>query len=213
MTTPEQIYALFHKETNLVKGRAVKAVKNFDKARMKDSWKHFEYCAGFINRNAGHVDVELYIKALARHFEGWFDPNHLGSPKSIKIYREYVDELAKHSSKEEIRMSVLKSIKFVVEYCQDRGIRDIYEYMSEDMYLIPTVLKHLNAGSISMYFIAAVPNSRDVINAYPKDCRDDYIPNFNEEYPVYRMRVLATDSLDKVCSNMETIVEKMIQKE
>jgi len=212
MITAEDIYRIWHKETNLAKGRRVKTVKNFSKAKSKDTWQYFEFCAGFINRNAGHVNEILYIRSLAKYFDGWFDPRFLGTPKVIKIYKDYIKELESHSSKKQIKEAILRSIKTVVQYCKSKELKDLYEYMSDDLYLIPTSLKHLNGGAISVYFLAAVPNILDIFEAYPKDCIDDYIPDFVENYSVYRSRIISKDELNKISENLEYIIEKMIKE-
>lgn len=208
----EQIYNLFHKETNLVKGRPVKSVVNFENAKSASHWPFFVRCADFINRNSGQVDYKIYIRALAKYFNGWFDPKLLGSQQSIKIYKNYLNQIEDEKNPEFIKGSIISSTKFVIEYCQQHNIICLDDYLNEDNLLIPTVIKHLNAGSISFYFLACIKNFNIIFESYPSDCKKDYFPNFVEKYSLFRTRIVANPELLKISQNIGGTIEKILQK-
>jgi len=211
--TAEDLYQIYHKETNFAAGRPVRQVKNFENAKKKTTWKHFELLASFVNRNCGQIDGRLYVKSLATFFEGYFDPSLFCTPKATKIYKEYITEISMEATPESIKKHLLRSIKFIVKYCRQKNIKNLCEYMNEDMYFIPTSLKHLDAGSISMYFLAAIKNLRVYIDSYPIDCKMDYLPNFDEDYSKYRMRLISVRDLKKIWDNVEEIIDDILSKE
>ena len=213
--TPEELYSLWHFETNRVKGRIVRRVKNFEQAKKRETWKHFELLSSFVRRNHGHVDGAIYIRALAERFGGWFDPKIFCKPRATKIYKEHVEKLRVDTDPDSIREHVMHSIKFVVRFCKAKGLSDIYEYLSDDACLIPTMLKHLSAGSISMYFLASISEIRGVVAGYPQDCIDDYASTFEEDYAVHRTRLVAlgrkSKEFEKLYINVENIVNTCLQ--
>lgn len=211
MTSPEDIYRIYHREVNLAAGRKVRTVKNFDKAKAKDSWVHFEKCAGFINRNKGQVNPEIYVKSIAEYYEGWFDPKFLTGHKSIRNYKEYIKAKEEESNPEHIKIELMRSIAFISKYCKSKSI-EFDQYLGEGHYLIPTVLKHYNAGSISIYFLCALNGFGDILNSFPQDMVFDYLPNFKEEYPIKRMRIINNPDTRKISENLEIVIQKMIYK-
>jgi hypothetical protein len=210
-TTAEDIYTIYHRETNLAAGRIVKTVKNFTNAKAKDTWVHFEKCANFITRNRGQVNAKIFIKSLAAYYEGWFDPKFLGGQRSIKIYKEYVKTQEEVANPAHIRTELLRSIAFVSKYCKTRGI-DFDTYIMEDQYLIPTILKHFNAGSVSLYFMSSVAGMKETLESFPQDVVYDYIPTFNDTYPIYRMRILSNKDTKNIADNLELLIKKLIYK-
>ncbi len=211
--SPEELYSIFHIETNACAGRQVRRVKNFDKAKAKDTWKYFESLSAFMYRNNGHVNPELYIRAMAQHYEGWFNPNLFGKPKSIGIYKTYINELHKNTDPAQIKKQIIDSIGFVVRYCCAKDLKNIYEYFDEDKYMIPTMLKHLHAGSISLYFLTCIDSIRTILRNYPQDCIDDYASNFDSDYKLARIRLLGAEELDELRENVERVVNQLIEKE
>jgi hypothetical protein len=207
---PEDVYQVFHQETNLASGRRVRRVKNFSNAQSKPTWVHFIRCADWINRNRGQVDLQLYMKALADYYEGWFDPKALGGIKATRIYKTYIKDMDEQSTPEYMRQSLLRSIKFVANYCKSSELDDLSDYLSEDLNMIPTVLRHYNAKSVSMYFLAAMGDFREYAAAYPKDAVTDYIPDLEDDYPVYRMRILHNPDLKKIATNIEQLTNQLI---
>ena len=207
--TTEDLYREWHKQINLIKGRHVRPVKNFSKAKSKETWKSFIYCTNFINRNCGQIDYILYIKSLAEYYNGWIDPKFLGNHQSITIYKDFIKKIDLESSTKHIIECLRNSIIFVVKYCRSKGFCDLSEYVSEDIYLISTLIKHLNAGSISIYFLAAIPEFDIIWLNYPIDVRMDYFPNFDKKFKLARIRLVSQKELS-VWLKIDKIVNKMI---
>jgi hypothetical protein len=210
----ETIYKIWHRETFKAKGTHVKEVKNFDKAKAKPSWEYFENFVHFMERNNGALDLNLYMEALAEHYGGYFNPSLLGSQRSIKIYKEYVSQktLDVENDEADMTLEILKSIKFVVGFCRERGLVSLEEYISHDMYLIPSLLKHYNAGSISPFFLACIDNFNIILTNFAQDAVNEYISDFEDWYYRYRIKVRGNEKCKRISDNLEIIVEKYLKK-
>lgn len=208
--TPEELYRAYHRETNLAAGRVVKTVNNFDKAKNKPEWQFFIHCTNVINRNSGQIDYKIYMKSLAEHHKGWFKPDILGSTKSLAIYKQYIRQLENDSSVDYITKSLLQSINFVIKYCKENEITSFEEYLNKDINLIPIILKHYNAGSISLYFLSSISDFREICSSYPQDCVFDYLADIDNKYSTYRIRVLSIERLKNIVVNLEQIINTKI---
>ena len=211
--TPEEIYALYHRETHKAKGVNVRSIKNFDNAKSKPTWVYFEKCAEFLRKNSGHVDGEIYIKALAKDAEGWFNPKDLGSFKTIKIYKQFLKHNEEKTTPEFIKGEVMRSIKYVVKHCRKKNYTDFSEYLSENMYLIPTVCSHYDSGLISPYFLASLNGFEMLLGSYPIDVVDDYMKTYLEDMNVFRLRVVSNKGLQSVTNKIENVINKMLKKD
>lgn len=208
----ENLYQVFHRETNLVKGINVRTVQNFENIKSTKYWPFFESAANLINRNNGHIDPTLFIKSLAIYFKGWFNPEFLASRKSITIYKEYIAQQEQEMSEEFIKSEIIRSIKFIALFCIEHNLNELSDYLSHDINLIPTIMKHIVAGSISYYYLASIESLMMIIDGYPKDTKDDYLPNFEEKLNSFRSRIIFNSNLKQFTSNIECKTNELIQK-
>lgn len=209
--SPEDIYKYYHYETNSASGRLVRMVKKFDNAKAKDTWIYFEQCATLLNRNK-MINLRTYLKAISQHFEGWFDPKILVSPKGIKIYKQHIKKLDNESSPKVIKISILKSIKYVVRYCKLNELKTFSDYLNHDMYLIPPLCKHFDTENISPYFLACIQGIEFTLGSYPKDCIEDYMSKYLKSN-VYRTRIVAINELYNISQNLDQIINRLIKKQ
>jgi len=208
----EEIYSLWHKEIFKAKGKHVRPIKNFDKARNSGKWKYFEGFSSFLERNNGYIDPDIYMRALAEHFKDFFPPAVLGSQKSIKIYKDYQKQMEEDSNFDSIRKEIIDSIKFIVKFSRKNKLKTLSEYISHDMYLIPSILKHYDAKSISMYFIACIDNFPIMMTNYAADVVADYGKEVKEKYDLYRIRVMSSDDTKILAQKVSIVIEKYLQK-
>lgn len=186
---------------------AVKAVDNIsDKSKLV----FFEKFIDMVYNNAGMIDWKLYIKSLAKFYNGNFDPKLLTSLKGIKIYKTHVQLLNNSSDGNTIYDNVITSLRFVVDYCIESKI-DFNGYLNENIELIPTLLKHYSAGSVSINFLVLVPNIKLIINNYPKDCVDEFMLGFLNEFESIRGKTIKNDKVRKIDKNLELVINKMIE--
>ena len=212
MINAEQLYQIFHRETNLVKGIHVRTVQNFENIKSTKHWPFFESASNLINRNNGHIDPALFIKSLAIYFNGWFNPEFLVSRKSITIYKDYIAQQEQEMSEEFIKCEIIRSIKFIALFCNEHKLNELSDYLSHDINLIPTIMKHITAGSISYYYLASLESLMMIIDSYPKDTKDDYLPNFDEKLNSFRSRLIYNPNLKQFISNIELKTNELIKK-
>ena len=200
MITPEECYAYWHKEYHSFEGKTVRAIKNFSKAKQRDYWGDFELFAQMVNRNNGKLNYKIFITALADQFGGYFHPCNLNKRRSLKIYRAYIKEKEANHSNQGIKDNIIRSLRFTIKFCIDNGIDNFYQYITHDMELIPSLLKHLNAGSTSPYFLALVPDLDMMLDSYPADVVSDFGSDLKINYSVYRTKIIHME--DKLIKNL-----------
>ncbi len=214
MVTPEECYAYWHKEWNRFEGKTVRTVKNFTNAKNRDYWDYFEQFANLVNRNRGKINYKIFITALADQFGGYYNPCNLTKRRSLKIYRSYIKEKEAKNNVTAVKDNVIRSLKFIVDYCHEKRINTFNEYLQENMYMIPTIIKHLDAGSISVHFLACIPDFDLMLKSYPADVVQEFCTDIKENYSVYRMKIIHMDNdlLTKVINNHEQLFNTLIKK-
>jgi hypothetical protein len=82
-----------------------------------------------------------------------------------------------------------------------------------DKDLIPSILKHLNAGSISPYFLALIRDFDQLMDSYPADVVQDFGMDMKRNYSVYRTKVIHMDDklLVNLINNFEQQFEALIK--
>jgi hypothetical protein len=211
--TPEACYAEWHRQIQLSRGVRARAMKNFAKAQAKDTWIYFERFAQLCNKNAGQMDYKLFLSALVEHFKGYVPPKEIPTMKSIKIYKSYVKLLNLQNDPVKVKQSILSSLKFVINFMRENDMHVLNDYLMDNHNIIPSVLKHYNAGSISIHFLCCVPNFNTMIASYPTDVVDEYITNFDEDYRKYRSRLVSTDDkvVQSIINNLEVLLKRALE--
>jgi hypothetical protein len=200
MISPEECYACWHREYHKSEGKYVRAVKNFSKAKTRDYWCYFEQFAQMVNRNAGNINYSLFITILAEQYGGYYHPSLLTKRRSLKIYRSYIKEKDLSDSPEHIKKQMLESIQFMVNYCRSENITSFLDYFRHNMYTVPSLLKHLNAGSISPFLLACIPHFDEMLSSYPVDVVQEFGKDMLANYSVYRHKILHID--DKIVKTL-----------
>jgi len=211
--TYEDVIQEFHKQTIFYKtGSYPRAIVNFETTKYVEHKVMFEKYVQFIYRNHGQVDWKLMIEALADFFKGWFQPMFLSSPKGIKIYRNYIREKENKTEAQSIYNEVIKSIRFLSSYIITTNLRDVDAYFQEDRYLLPTIGKHLLAGSISPFFLACIPDIKTIIQTYPKDTQAEFFESFLENLKTNKTKILKIRKLQRFSDNFYKSIKNIINK-
>jgi hypothetical protein len=156
--TIEEIYNEYHRQTFYAMNKVYpRPIKNFDSI-LKDKIKK-EYLLKFQNviaRNRDSVDWKLYIYACASLLKNRFDLKILGSLAGNKLYRNYINyKMTEEQKSQDIYEEIIRSLKFLNLILSENEI-DINQYFMEDIHTVPLSLKHIYAGTISIYFYAAI---------------------------------------------------------
>lgn len=212
----EEIYNEFHKQTFFMRnGVYPKTIKNFDNLYTDErKINHLKYFVKFLERNRETVDWKLYIFALAKVLKNSFELKHLGKFAANKIYRDYISSLQiDKDNPEVIYNEIVNSLKVLSGYLKENELTwDNYLNLNDN--IIPTVLKHIYAGSVSLYFYACFP--LQVLNKwfnYPDDCFQELFKlNKNEFISIYFENkhniLLKNPRLVEIISKLETKFNK-----
>lgn len=198
--TIEQVYNEYHKQTFYVRnGVYPKTIQNFDS--LYDDQRKVEqikYFIEFIKRNRASVDWKIYILALAKVLKNRYDLKYLGSFGGNKIYRDYVKSLyIQKDNIDDIYNDIINSIIFLSNFLKESNLTFL-QYFKEDENILPLSLKHIYAGTISLYFYACF--SQELLSKffdYPDDVFLELFKlskyEFLDTYIVSKRNVLLTN--------------------
>lgn len=156
--TIEEIYNEYHRQTfYFTNGVYPRSIKNFDRILSDKSKK--EYLLRFqntIKRNRDSINWKIYIYACASLLRSRFDLKILGSLAGNKLYRNYINyKLTEEQKSQDIFDEIINSLKFLNLTLTTNNM-DINQYFMEDITTIPLSLKHIYAGTMSVYFYSAI---------------------------------------------------------
>ena len=154
----EQIYNEYHKQTFFaMNGTYPKTIVNYDKfLKNQNAVELVKKFQNLLARNRDAIDWKLYIEALAQHFKTRFDLRYLSNLAGIKTYRSYVQDKFQNTDDEtKIYNQIVASLVFLSGYLKANELT-IQEYYNLDIQTIPVALKHIYAGTVSLYFYAAL---------------------------------------------------------
>lgn len=160
--TIEEIYNVYHGETMYaMKGIYPRPIKNFNNVLDKNNIEFLLRFQNVIKRNYESIDWRLYIKACAQYFKYRFDLKILGSLKGNKIYRNFLryKNIKLESSNDEIYNEIISSLKFLTTYLNESEL-SLNDYLKNRETLIPIFLKHIYAGSVSIYLYACLEQNK-----------------------------------------------------
>lgn len=209
--TIEEIYNEYHRETMYAcKNIYPKSIKNFDKILNDQNIELLKRFQNVINSNIDSMNWKIYIKACSIYFRGRFDLKILGSFKGNKIYRDYLsyNNLNFEKSNEDIKSDIINSILFLKDFLKETGLSP-KEYFFNRESIIPLILKHIYAGSISLYFYACFSMNKNykIFINIPDDVfyelfncnRNDFIENhiYKKHDKIIRIAIL-NDIINKI---------------
>ena len=191
-----------------------RAITNWDSVEAKETYIYFKRFATMVQKSGGQINYQLYIDSLFDHFKGGFNVKNIGTQSSLGIYKRYINNINKLSDATEVYTNVVKSLKFIINYCVDNNINDFNEYFILNYNTFPTVVLHYNSGSISQGCFALIPNIVNRVNSFPTDVINDY---FTEEVKkqliTNKMLIVAMNTkLQYIADNFVKIVNDGIQK-
>lgn len=212
----KKIYEEFHRQKFFHrKGYYPKRIKNFDKLKEKypESWKNAELFSEMVERNAGKIDYSIFIEALVNNLGQSASTSDLPTRKAIKIYKNYIKDMDRKAGEKEIYQKFLDSVRFVTDYCAERDM-DFNDYLDKGSYGLPQLLKHYNAGSISLYFIAMIPSIWYDLESYPSDAIDFLVDRnkFDDDFYLALSRIQNDDSFKKWERDFYNKINRVIEK-
>lgn len=176
--TVQQIYNEYHRQTfYYMNGVYPRSIKNFDKLyQNKQNVEYIQRFQNMLSRNRASVDWKLYIKAIASILKKRFDLKILGTFAGNKLYRDYIKCLFLQEENEQIIYeNIINSLKFITTYLKENQIT-FKQYLTFDNITFPLALKHIYAGTISVYFYACF--SENKLNSFFDYSQDIFLEYF-----------------------------------
>ena len=176
--TIQQIYNEYHRQTFFyMQGVYPRSIKNFDSLyQNKQNVQYLKRFQNMLSRNRASVDWKLYIKAIASVYKKRFQLKILGTFAGNKLYRDYIKCLFLDEQNEQIiYQNIINSLKFITTYLKENQIT-FREYLEFDKITFPLALKHIYAGTISIYFYACF--SENKINDFCDYTQDIFMQYF-----------------------------------
>lgn len=162
-----------------------KTIVNYDKIYNNSTiLEHLKKFQNLLARNRETINWKIYIYALAQNFKSRFDLRYLSNLSGIKIYRNYVQSKFEDIDSEEyIYNEIIRSLIFLNSYLKENNIT-FKDYFNLDRETIPISLKHIYAGTISLYFYAAFDPYKVGFQMldYPNDLFLEYFYINREEF-------------------------------
>lgn len=162
-----------------------KTIVNYDKVYNNPSiLEHLKKFQSLLARNREAINWKIYIYALAQNFKSRFDLRYLSNLSGIKIYRNYVQSKFEIIDNEEyIYNEIIRSLIFLNSYIKENDIT-FKDYFDLDRETIPVALKHLYAGTVSIYFYATFDPYKAGFELldYPNDLFLEYFYMSKEEF-------------------------------
>jgi hypothetical protein len=208
--TPQYAYYLYVKHCVYEsKGQIIGRFDGFNADKLNENGRYpiFERFCRLANDSGSLLDPNLFVKAMAVHQHGFFDPKMLILPSAFRIYRQYVELINESNDQVRILESVFASSRFVADFCKVNGLSDFDAYLAYGEMTIPALAKHYSAGSISSFFLSCIPEITGVIDQFPDDVKPLFA-GFN--YKLTRMKVVhGTARLKTFSDNFILIVNSI----
>ena len=149
------------------------------------------------------IDLDTYFMAPYKLYKDvdYFDLNYFASPRALKSYTIYKQELA-YKNPDAQWDDVKKSLHFIGMFCLKQNI-DLTEYITYSLSgTEPEWAYHLKRGAINIYSLMEFTGVYDLINKMPEDIKElllgKYGQNFTEYWTSYqhstKLRHLAHDA-------------------
>jgi len=172
--------------------------------KLRNNFEDFENNSKYIfvkriaNLFARHpeIDIDMYFSAPYELYKDveYFDLNYFASPRAIKTYTIYKQELLFTSPDNQIE-SIKKSLHFIVHYCLDKKINlEDYSHYKESG-LQPIWIYHIKRNKINPYVIMEFPNIVNFINELEKEERNLLLGQFGDNFFTYKNNYLTSKKL------------------
>lgn len=174
----QQIYNEYHRQTfYFMNGVYPRSIKNFNSLYQNN--QNIEYLKRFQNmleRNRASIDWKLYIKAIASILKRRFQLKILGTFAGNKLYRDYIKSFfLDEEDKQIVYQNIVKSLQFITTFLKENQIT-FKQYLEIDNITFPLALKHIYAGTVSVYFYACFSQNR--VNDFFNYTQDIFLEYF-----------------------------------
>lgn len=142
------------------------------------------------------LDLDTYFMAPYKLYPDveYFDLGYFASPRALKSYTIYKQELLHKSPDSQIE-DVTDSLRFIAKFCIDNSI-DLTEYPTFCLKGIePEWMYHIKKKQINLYSLMEFSNISDLINQIPSDEQELLLGDFALRYFDYKSKYLNSSKL------------------
>ena len=169
----KQIYNKHLAISRSSRNKAFKLKKDFSKFEDDARYLYIKKLSIFFTKYS-EVDMDMYFSAPYKLYLDveYFDLNYFASPRAIKSYSIYKQELEQLSPDKQLD-DVKKSLQFIAKYCLKNNISlDKYIY-HKNIGIHPEWMYHIKLNNINLYSLMEFPNILDSINELSEE--DQYL--------------------------------------
>jgi hypothetical protein len=178
-----------------LKNKPFKLRTNFTDFEKDSKYVSVKRLSNFFTRH-NDVDMDLYFTAPYKLYTDvdFFDLNYFASPRAIKSYSIYKNQILQTSPDQQIE-SVKESLRFIVRFCLEKKI-NFEDYTSyRQTALEPTWVYHYKRGLINPYSIMEFPNTLDFIQSMNCEERNLLFGSFGDNFFIYKSNYLNSKNL------------------
>jgi len=178
-----------------LKGQPFKLKQNFDNFEEDPKYIFIKRLSIFFTKYPD-VSMDTYFIAPYKLYTDvqYFDLSYFASPRGIKTYTIYKQQLLQESPDSQ-KDEVQKSLIFIAHYCLKNKIQ-FYDYINfKENGIEPVWLYHIKHNKINPYSLMEFSNVFQLIQELPKDEREILLGRFGTNFLDYRTRYVNSKAL------------------
>jgi len=165
-----------------IRKKAYRLRENFKDFEEDSKYPYVKKLAIFFSRYP-EVNMDMYFSAPYKLYldVDYFDLQYFASPRAIKTYTIYKQELSKLSP-EQHSEDVKKSLSFIGKYCISNKIQfdDYIGYTKTGIH--PVWVYHIKNGDINIYSLMEFPNILEHLNEIPEEEQQLFFGKTNQDF-------------------------------
>ena len=156
-----------------IRNKAFKLKKDFSNFEADTRYMYIKKLSIFFSKYP-EIDMDLYFSAPYKLYldVDYFDLNYFASPRAIKSYSLYKQELDNLSPDKQLD-DIKKSLEFIAKYCLKNNISLDKYICHKNIGMHPEWMYHVKLNNVNIYSLMEFPNILDSINELSEE--DQYM--------------------------------------
>ena len=195
-----------------LRGKAFKLKQDFTDFQNDPKYIHIKRLSIFFTKYPD-VNMDTYFIAPYKLYTDvpYFDLSYFASPRAIKTYTVYKQQLFQESPDSQIQ-DIKESLRFLVQYCLKNSIQ-LHDYVFyKEKSIEPIWTYHIKHNKINPYVLMEFPNIFHTIQEMPKDEREFLLGRFGTNFLDYRTKYMNSKELrpflEKAFTRLKLFVDK-----
>lgn len=195
-----------------LRGKAFRLKQDFNDFQNDPKYVHIKRLFIFFSKYPD-VNMDTYFIAPYKLYPDvqYFDLSYFASPRAIKTYTIYKQQLLQESPDSQIQ-DVKESLRFLVHYCIKNNIQ-LTDYVTfKEKSIEPIWTYHIKHNKINPYVLMEFSNVFHTIQEMPKDEREILLGRFGANFLDYRTKYINSKELkpflEKAFIKLKLFVDK-----